>query len=171
MQALHVLGFQTFVAGYDFEGDFFAFIERFESGADDGRVMHENVLAGTLGDKAKPFLVIEPLYFATSHIQLLTFLRSPLKIKTDTTGKQLMSANYFQKRFMPQFDARLSVGAAFVKHLFLILFNLQRLAQKFRQMIQQRRFADDQPRPGFLGGCLQFRRPFSCKCHNWNMLR
>jgi hypothetical protein len=73
VQALHVLGFQTFVAGYDFKGDFFAFIEGFESGADDGRVMHKDVLARTLGDKAEPFLVIEPLYFATSHIQLLTF--------------------------------------------------------------------------------------------------
>jgi hypothetical protein len=73
MQALHVLGFQAFVAGYDFKGDFLAFIEGFKPGAEDGRVMHENVLAGTLGDKAKPFLVIEPLYFAASHIQLLTF--------------------------------------------------------------------------------------------------
>jgi len=73
LEALHVLGFQPFVAGYDLKRDFFAFVERFESGADDGRVMHKDVLARTLGDKAKPFFVIEPLYFATSHIQLLTF--------------------------------------------------------------------------------------------------
>jgi hypothetical protein len=83
------LGFQTLVAGYDLKRDFFALVERFESGTNDGRVMHEDVLAGALGDKAKPFFVIEPLYFATSHIQLLTFLRLPLKIKTDTAGKQL----------------------------------------------------------------------------------
>jgi len=100
MEALHVLGFQTFVAGYDFEGDFFPFIESFESSADNGRVMHKDVLAGTLGYKAEPFFVIEPLYFATSHSQLLTFLRLPLKIKTDTAGKQLMSVNYFRKQFM-----------------------------------------------------------------------
>jgi hypothetical protein len=72
-EALHVLGLQTLVAGYDLKRDFFAFIESFESGADDGRVMHEDVLAGPLGDKAEPFFVIEPLYFAASHIQLLTF--------------------------------------------------------------------------------------------------
>jgi hypothetical protein len=60
-----------------------------------------------------------------------------------------MSANYFQKRFMPQFDARLSVGAKVVKHKFLNLFtlkhlfHLKHLAQEFRQMVQQRRFADD----------------------------
>jgi len=118
MEALHVLGFQTFVAGYDFEGDFFAFVERLESSADYGRVMHKDVLAGTLGDKAKPFFVVEPLYFATSHIQLLTVLRLPLKIKTDTTGKQLMSANYFRKQFMTQFGASVKLGAVFVKHKF-----------------------------------------------------
>jgi hypothetical protein len=82
--------------------------------------MHKDVLARTLGDKAKPFFVIEPLYFATSHIQLLTFLRLPLKIKTDTTGKQLMSANYFRKQFMPQFGASVKVGAVFVKHKFWV---------------------------------------------------
>jgi len=73
LDALHVLGFQTLVAGHDLKRDFFAFIESLESGANDGRVMHKDVLARTLGYKAEPFFVIEPLYFATSHIQLLTF--------------------------------------------------------------------------------------------------
>jgi len=49
-----------------------------------------------------------------------------------------MSASYFRKQFMPQFGARLSLGANVVKHKFLNLFtrnhllHLQRLIQKFR---------------------------------------
>jgi len=71
-----------------------------------------------------------------------------------------MSANYFRKLFMPQFNARLSVAANLVKHNFLNLFtrkhlfHLKRLIQKFRQMIQQRGFADDQFGAGFLGRSL-----------------
>jgi hypothetical protein len=108
MQALHVLGLQTFVAGYDFEGDFFAFVESLESSADNGRVMHKDVLARTLGYKAEPFFVIEPLYFATSHIQLLTFSEVAAQNKNGHHEEQLMSANYFfRKRFMPQFGERL----------------------------------------------------------------
>ena len=35
--------------------------------ARDGRVMHEYVLPGILGDEAKPFFIVEPFDFATSH--------------------------------------------------------------------------------------------------------
>jgi hypothetical protein len=72
--ALDILGFQPFVAGYNFEGYFVAFIQGFKSRANDGRVMYENVLPGTLGDEPKPFFVVEPLNFAASHnIKLLSF--------------------------------------------------------------------------------------------------
>jgi hypothetical protein len=43
--------------------------------------MHENVLTGILGDKAKPFFVVEPLDFATGHNELLTFRGPPQKQK------------------------------------------------------------------------------------------
>jgi len=46
--------------------------------------MHENVLTGIVGDKAKPFFVVEPLDFATGHNELLTF-RGPLQKQKDTT--------------------------------------------------------------------------------------
>jgi hypothetical protein len=73
MHALDVLSLQPFVAGDHVEGDFVAFIKSFKSRTDNGRVMHEDVLPGTLGDKPKPFFVVEPLHFATSHSQLLIF--------------------------------------------------------------------------------------------------
>jgi hypothetical protein len=65
--ALDILGFQPFVAGDNIEGNFVSFIQGFESRTRDGRVMHENVLTRILGDKAKPFFVVEPLDFATGH--------------------------------------------------------------------------------------------------------
>jgi len=67
LHALDVFGFQTFFAGDDLKGHRVALIQCFESLAGYGRVMHENVLTGTLGDEAEPFLVIEPLDFAAGH--------------------------------------------------------------------------------------------------------
>jgi hypothetical protein len=65
--ALDVLGFKPFVTRDNIEGHFVTFIQGFEARTRDGRVMHEYVLPGILGDKAKPFFVVEPLDFATSH--------------------------------------------------------------------------------------------------------
>jgi len=64
---MNILGFKSLVARDDVEGDFFTFIQRLKSGPSNGRVVHENVLTGILGDETETFLVIEPLYFATSH--------------------------------------------------------------------------------------------------------
>jgi hypothetical protein len=65
--SLNILGFESFVARDDLEDDVFTFVQRLETHADDGRVMHEHILAGFLGDEAKTFFIVEPLYFATSH--------------------------------------------------------------------------------------------------------
>jgi hypothetical protein len=69
LHALDVLCFQTLFTGYDFKGNFIAFVEGFESRPDDGRVMHEDILTGTLGDKPESLFVVEPLNFAASHIR------------------------------------------------------------------------------------------------------
>jgi hypothetical protein len=66
--ALNVLGFQTLVTGNDIKRDDLAFVQRLEAPADDGCVVNKNILTGFLGNEAKPFFVIEPLYFATCHI-------------------------------------------------------------------------------------------------------
>jgi hypothetical protein len=68
IHTLNILGFQPLVAGDHLKRDFVTFVEGFESRADNGRVMDENVLPGTLGDEPKPFFVIKPLNFAASHI-------------------------------------------------------------------------------------------------------
>ena len=67
MQPLDVLGFKSLVARQHIERDFLAFIQRLKTPADDGRVMHKNVLTGFLSDETKPLLIVEPLYFATRH--------------------------------------------------------------------------------------------------------
>jgi hypothetical protein len=69
LQALDVLGFQPFFADDNLKGNFITFVESFESRADDGRVMHEDILAGTLGDKPESLFIVEPLNFAASHIR------------------------------------------------------------------------------------------------------
>jgi hypothetical protein len=66
--ALDVLGFQSFVARHNVKADFLPFIQGLEAGTHDGRVVNENVLAGILGDEPEPLFVIEPLYFAASHM-------------------------------------------------------------------------------------------------------
>jgi hypothetical protein len=68
LRTVNVLGFQPFVTGNDFERDHFTLVQSFEPPAHDRRVMHEYVLPGIIGDKAKPFFVIEPLNFTTCHI-------------------------------------------------------------------------------------------------------
>jgi hypothetical protein len=69
--SLDVLSLKAFVARYDIEVDFLAFVEGFEAGSHDGRVVNEDVLTGVLGNEAESLLVIEPLDFAASHICLL----------------------------------------------------------------------------------------------------
>jgi len=71
LHALDIMGFQPFFAGDDLEGNLVAFIQGFESLTRDGRVVHEDILAGILGDEAEPFFVVEPLDFAAGHISLL----------------------------------------------------------------------------------------------------
>jgi hypothetical protein len=68
LKALDVLGLQPFFAGNDLEGDDVAFIEGFKAGSDNRRMMDENVLTRFLGDEAETFLIVEPLYLATCHI-------------------------------------------------------------------------------------------------------
>jgi hypothetical protein len=82
MRALDVLGFQTFFTGDDFKGNFIAFVESFESRADDGRVMHEDILTGTLGNKPESLFIVEPLDFAAGHISLLMLRGSAPKKRT-----------------------------------------------------------------------------------------
>lgn len=65
--ALDVLSFKTFVTRDNLERDDFAFVQGLESSAHDRRVMHEHILAGFLGNKAKPLFIIEPLNFTTCH--------------------------------------------------------------------------------------------------------
>jgi hypothetical protein len=65
--ALDVFSYQTFFAGDDLEGNFVAFVQGFESLTRYGRMMHEDILARTLGDEAEAFFVIEPFDFAASH--------------------------------------------------------------------------------------------------------
>jgi hypothetical protein len=69
LHALDVLGFQPFFAGDNLKGNFIAFVEGFESRADYGRVMHEDILTGTLGDKPESLFIVEPLDFAAGHIR------------------------------------------------------------------------------------------------------
>ncbi|HSY19212.1 MAG TPA: hypothetical protein VK815_12795 [Candidatus Acidoferrales bacterium] len=66
-QTLDVLGFQTFVAGDDVEGDLFSFVQGFKASPGNGRMMHENVLPAALGDEAKPLFIVKPLNFAAGH--------------------------------------------------------------------------------------------------------
>jgi hypothetical protein len=67
LSALNVLRFQSFVAGDHFKSDHLTLVQSFETAAHNGRVVHKDVLPGVLGDKAKPFFVIKPLNFTTSH--------------------------------------------------------------------------------------------------------
>jgi hypothetical protein len=67
VHTLNILGLKPFVTGDNFKGDLVAFIQRFEPCTGYGRMMHENVLPGTLGDEAKPFFVVKPLHFAACH--------------------------------------------------------------------------------------------------------
>jgi hypothetical protein len=69
LHALDVLGFQPFFAGDNLKRNFIAFVKGFESRADDGRVMHEDILTGTLGNKPESLFIVEPLDFAASHIR------------------------------------------------------------------------------------------------------
>src|ERR1039457_1658210 len=63
--ALHVLRLHAFFAGHGFKGHHFAFVQGFVTRAEDGRVMHKDVLSRIIGDEAKAFFVVEPLYFTT----------------------------------------------------------------------------------------------------------
>src|SRR5437016_5378107 len=58
--------------------NYLPFVQSFEPLSLDGGVMHEYILAGFLGDEAKPFLVVEPLDFTTGH-NLLLLLRGEKK--------------------------------------------------------------------------------------------
>src|SRR5207244_8851917 len=69
--ALDVLGLQAFGAFDNFEVHNFPFVQGFEPLSLNGGVMHEDILAGILGDEAKPFLIVEPLDFTTGHNLLL----------------------------------------------------------------------------------------------------
>jgi hypothetical protein len=71
IHALDILRLQSLVAVDNFEGNRVSLIQGFESRADDARVMHEDVLAGILGDEPKPFSIVKPLHFAAGHKQLL----------------------------------------------------------------------------------------------------
>jgi hypothetical protein len=67
MHALNVLGFQPFITDDHIEQNLVSLVQCFESRTDNGRMMHKDVLPGTLGDEPKPFFIIEPLDFATGH--------------------------------------------------------------------------------------------------------
>lgn len=68
MSALNLFGLWALVAGDDLEYDLFPFVQRFESVAQNCRVMHKNILPGILSDKSKTLRIIPPFYFATRHI-------------------------------------------------------------------------------------------------------
>jgi hypothetical protein len=67
IHTLDILRLQPFVALNNLEGDGVAFVQGFESRPDDGRVMHEDILTGILGDEPEPFSIVKPLDFAASH--------------------------------------------------------------------------------------------------------
>jgi len=81
VQALDVLGLQSFFAGDDVERDLFTLVQSLETGPDNGRVVDENILAGILGDETKPLFIVEPLYFAASHNSLLSRSKRARKTK------------------------------------------------------------------------------------------
>jgi hypothetical protein len=64
---LDIVRLQPFFAGDDLEADGVALVQGFVSQPDDGRMMHEHVLAGVLGDKPEAFFVVKPLHFAACH--------------------------------------------------------------------------------------------------------
>jgi len=86
--ALDVLGLQAFGAFDNFKVNDFPFVQGFEALTLNRGVMHENILAGILGDEAKPFFIIEPLDFTTGH-NLLLF--SEAKKKTRVGPHQRVS--------------------------------------------------------------------------------
>ena len=67
---MNVLCFEPFGSFNHFELDHFAFLQGFETLAENGGVMNEDILAAILNDEAKTLLVIEPFYFAASHRML-----------------------------------------------------------------------------------------------------
>jgi hypothetical protein len=69
VHTLDFLGFQSLIAGNGFKGNFVAFIQGFKSRANNGRMMHKNVLTGILGDEAEAFFIVEPFYFSAGHKQ------------------------------------------------------------------------------------------------------
>ena len=71
LRALNILRLQTFGALDNLKVNDFAFIQGFKALSLDGSVMNKHILAGFLGDEAKPFLIVEPLDFATGHNLLL----------------------------------------------------------------------------------------------------
>src|SRR5271170_5250718 len=66
-------------------------------------MMHEDILAGVLGDKAKPFFIVEPLDFATGHNLLLIFERP--KMKKDTAASAMPVVD-FKNRSLPQVETQ-----------------------------------------------------------------
>jgi hypothetical protein len=99
LSALNVLRFQPFLTRNEFEGDQFPFIQSPESPTQDGRVMHKNVQPRILGDKAKPFFVIEPLNFTTCH------MISPEGCQPTPTPKMVVASMQYQR-----FNGDLGVG-------------------------------------------------------------
>jgi hypothetical protein len=96
IHALDILGFQSLFAGNGFKENFVAFVQGFESRADDGRVMHKNVLTGILGDEAEALFVVEPLYFSAGHKQFPS-CEALLQNKTGRNWKPVASVNQFWK--------------------------------------------------------------------------
>ena len=98
--ALDVLGLQAFGAFDNFKVNDFAFVQGLETLSLYGGVMNEHILAGLLGDEAKPLFIVEPLDFTTGH-NLLLF--SEVQKKEDTGWPPPTSArSVYGKAHAPQ---------------------------------------------------------------------
>jgi hypothetical protein len=118
---VNILGFEPFVTGNYLEDDFFSLVQSFITLALNRAEVDEDVLAGILRNKAKPFLVVEPLYFATGHI-LSTLLRLATpgpKTKNDTTVHSAVP-RLVRDPHTPQFDWTVKTYNEVVKRLFSI---------------------------------------------------
>src|SRR5258708_3462195 len=83
---LNVLGLGSLIARDDVEGHWITFIQHLEPLTGNRRVLHDNIFAPILRDKAKALLVVPPFYFATGH------KLSPISSKRAASRARTLSA-------------------------------------------------------------------------------
>lgn len=117
-QSLDVLGFESFITGDDFEANFFPFIQCLEALSGNLRMMHKDILAGILGNEAKPFFVIEPFYLTTGHnFSLLRFGRNSTIGHKNTPSRRGGVKSHHGKHITPRTALTIKTYDDLVKHL------------------------------------------------------